>query len=496
MATLEELALMHTTVHGDALAHLQRLALSWRLLADLSFADLLILAPIANEDGHRFVVLAQVRPTTGQTLYVTDLVGHVVDEVERPLVTRAWRRAEEVEGEANVLGGKERVRLQCIPIRHRGREVAILTREAPTTTVRRPGELERYYLEAFDRLARMVTEGTFPFAREEIELEGAPRVGDGVILLDADARIRYASPNAVSSLHRMGIHAYTSGVHLAEVGFDEGAVDTAVRARMPVIEEVERDEASILLRVIPLLQERKPAGALILLRDVTDLRRRDRMLMSKDATIREIHHRVKNNLQTIAALLRLQGRRLDSPEARQAIAESERRIRSIAIVHETLSREAREEVEFSDIMKPLLRVVEETVSSDDEGVRFEVQGDAGALPGEVATSLAVVLNELMQNAVDHAFPHDDPDARARGTVIVRLARREQDLLVEVIDDGIGLPEGFTLEGSKGLGLSIVQALVTGELGGSIEMHSDKGTHTEVRVPLAATAATKVVEPPS
>ena len=498
MATLEELALLHTTVHGEALAHLQRLSLSWRLLADLSFADLLLLAPIANEDGHRFVVLAQVRPTTGQTLYVTDLVGHVVDEVERPLVTRAWRTAEEVEGETNVLGGKERVRLQCIPVRHRGRVIAVLTREAPTTSGRRPGELERYYLEAFDGLARMVTEGTFPFAREEIELEGAPRVGDGVILLDADARIRYASPNAVSSLHRMGIHAYTSGVHLAEVGFDEGAVDTAVRARMPVIEEVERDDASILLRVIPLLQERKPAGALILLRDVTDLRRRDRMLMSKDATIREIHHRVKNNLQTIAALLRLQGRRLDSAEARQAIAESERRIRSIAIVHETLSREASEEVEFSDIMKPLLRVVEETVSTEDGGVRFEVEGDAGALPGEVATSLAVVLNELMQNAVDHAFHHDDddPDAHARGLVTVRLARSDENVVVEVIDDGAGLPEGFSLEGSKGLGLSIVQALVTGELGGSIELHSEKGTRVEVRVPLAATAATKVVEPPS
>ncbi len=344
----------------------------------------------------------------------------------------------------------------------------------------------------------MVTEGSFPFAREEIELEGAPRVGDGVILLDGDTRIRYASPNSVSSLHRMGIHAYTSGVHLSEIGFDEGAVDTAVRARMPVIEEIERDDASILLRVIPLLEDRKPAGALILLRDVTDLRRRDRMLMSKDATIREIHHRVKNNLQTIAALLRLQGRRLDSPEARQAIKESERRIRSIAIVHETLSREAREEVEFSDIVKPLVRVVEESVSTGEGGVRFEVDGDAGELPGEVATSLAVVLNELMQNAVDHAFPHaegdEDADTPVTGHVMVRLSRRRQDVLVEVIDDGVGLPEGFSLDQAKGLGLSIVQALVTGELAGTIEFHREKGTRVELRIPLAATAATSVVEP--
>ena len=495
MATLEELALLHTPVKGDALGHLQRLALSWRLLADLCFSDLLLLAPIANEDGHRFVVLAQVRPTTGQTIYVNDLVGHVVDEVERPLVTRAWRRVESTEGDANILGGKERVRLQCIPVRNRGREIAIVTREAPTTSGRRPGELERYYLEVFDRLALMLTEGSFPFAREEVELEGAPRVGDGVIVLDTDNRIRYASPNAVSSLHRMGIHAYTSGVHLSQIGFDEGAVDAAIRGRMPVIEEVEREDASILIRVTPLLEDRRPAGALILLRDVTDLRRRDRMLMSKDATIREIHHRVKNNLQTIASLLRLQGRRVGSPEARQAIAESERRIRSIAIVHETLSREAREVVDFNAIVKPLVRVVEETVSTEEGVLHFEVEGDAGELPGELATPLAVVLNELMQNAVDHAFP-DDGDGRALGKVRVILRRESEELQVDVVDDGVGLPEDFGLDRAKGLGLSIVQALVTGELGGTIEMLNDNGTRVRLRIPVAAAAATRVVEPPS
>ena len=78
-------------------------------------------------------------------------------------------------------------------------------------------------------------------------------------------------------------------------------------------------------------------GAVVLLRDVSDLRRRDRLLVSKDATIREIHHRVKNNLQTISSLLRLHGRRLESHEARAALEESVRRIRSIALVHETLS---------------------------------------------------------------------------------------------------------------------------------------------------------------
>ena len=120
MSTLAELARTNTALRGDALAHVQRLVASWQLLADLCFSDLLLLAPIEGEEGHRFVVLGQVRPTTDQTLYPVDMVGTVVDEVERPLVTRAWRLGEIVEGDATVLGAKERARLQCIPVRYQG----------------------------------------------------------------------------------------------------------------------------------------------------------------------------------------------------------------------------------------------------------------------------------------------------------------------------------------------------------------------------------------
>ena len=229
-------------------------------------------------------------------------------------------------------------------------------------------------------------------------------------------------------------------------------------------------------------------GAVVLLRDVTDLRSRDRMLLSKDATIREIHHRVKNNLQTIAALLRLQGRRLRTSEAQEAIEESERRIRSIAIVHETLSHDAADVVAFAEVIRPLVRVVEETVSTPDVRLEFDVDGDAGNLRGDIATPLAVVLSELMQNAVDHAFPRDG-DGPVKGHVQVRLARESGQLTVDVVDDGVGLPAGFTLEESKGLGLSIVQVLVDGELDGSLELGptegpEDPGTRAHVRLPLA------------
>ncbi|MFZ4584358.1 MAG: sensor histidine kinase [Acidimicrobiia bacterium] len=488
MASLPELVRTHTDLSFDALVHLQNLVTSWQLLADMRFADLLLLAPIAGEEGGRFVVLAQVRPTTGQTLYPHDMIGLVVDESARSLVTRAWRHGEILEGDTDVLGRSDRARVQAIPVGFEGERVAMLLRESTPDSGRRMGELERAYFDVFDRFAMMISEGRFPFGRDEVvEPDDAPRVSDGVIILEGDQRVRFASPNAMSSLHRIGIHASTTGMRLSEIGLEDSVVESAFHLQAPVVEEIERGDNSILLRAIPLLEGARVVGAVLVLRDVSELRRRDRLLLSKDATIREIHHRVKNNLQTIAALLRLQGRRLQSPEAQAAIKESERRIRSIAIVHETLARDSAPIVAFNDVIRPLVRIVEETVATEEGGIRFDVEGDAGDLPGEVATPLAVVLNELMQNAVDHAFASED-GVSVSGHVCIVLRREGDELLVDVRDDGKGLPPGFMLERAKGLGLSIVHALVTGELAGTISAENNAdgpGAVVHLRVPVAA-----------
>jgi len=489
MASLAELARLHTDLDGPRLAHLQRLVASWGLLADFCFSDLLLFAPVAGAETSRFVVLGQVRPTTSQTLYREDWVGEVLDEVERPLVARAYRLGEIIEGEINLSPLQERVRVLCIPVRWEGRMVAVLTRESVPSVGRQPGELERIYVEIFNRFARMIAAGQFPFAAEDAESEEAPRVGDGVLLLDDRGNVEYSSPNAVSALHRMGIHANADGMTLSELGFEESAVRTALAIGAPVTEEVERGPVTVLVRCIPVLEARGVSGGVVLIRDISELRRRDRLLISKDATIREIHHRVKNNLQTISSLLRLQGRRLASPEAKVAIEESVRRIRSIALVHETLSRDAGDDVPFAEILRPLVRMVEEGLTTPDR-TRFDVVGDAGRLPANVATPLAVVLTELLQNAVEHGFGTGDGDGdgpAAKGSVVVELANHGAHLVVQVRDDGAGLPEDFSIDGSSGLGLSIVRTLVT-EMGGTIDLYpgpGGRGTTAHLRVPTAA-----------
>jgi two-component sensor histidine kinase len=477
MASLAELARFFTRLDVSSVAHLQRLAASWGLLADFCFADLLLFGVVGeprDNGSDRFVVLGQVRPTTAQTVYRADWVGTVLEEEDRPLVARAYRLGEIIEGETIISPLKERVRVLCIPIRYHGKVIGVLTRESAPSFGRQPGELERTYVDVFNRFARMIASGDFPFDAEDVETEEAPRVGDGVVVIDASGRVEYSSPNAVSTLHRLGVHANAEGLRFSELGLEESVVSTAFAMGGPVTEELPRGvDITVLMRGIPLLDHGAVTGAVVLLRDISELRRRDLLLLSKDQTIREIHHRVKNNLQTISSLLRLQGRRLDTVEARMAIEESVRRIRSIALVHEILSREAGDDVPFVDIVRPVVGMVSDMISPE-HPIRFEVAGDGGVLPAGVATPLAVVLNELLQNAVDHAFPPELDLTGEPGRVVVAIERDARSLALRVTDDGVGLPEGFDVEKVTGLGLSIVRTLVTSELTGEISVRNARG----------------------
>ncbi len=465
MATLVELLRQHTDLSREEVEHVQALTSEWGMLADLSFADLLLYVPTTDA---RWLVAGQVRPATGQTIYTADWVGSWANESEKPLLSRAREEGAIVEGEIEVEDRAEPARMLAIPVRFAGRPIAVLTREWSTRSGRQPGELERTYLALFQRFAAMIAEGLFPYSGRTADSSAAPRVGDGVLVLDDDARVRYASPNAVSALHRVMIGANAVGETLAELGFNDSPVRQAFERREPVIEEFDQTaEVTLLTRCLPILSGGAVTGAVMLLRDVTELRRRDRLLLSKDATIREIHHRVKNNLQTISSLLRLQARRLSSPEAKAAVQESVRRIRTIALVHETLSRDPGENVAFVEICRPLMRLAEESLQSPDRPVRFVLHGDGGRLPATIATPLSVVLTELLQNAVDHGFPEGSDG----GTVVVQLDSGDDELRVRVVNDGRGLEPGFDLNDATSLGLSIVRTLVTTELNGTIEMRA-------------------------
>ncbi|MGH3729297.1 MAG: sensor histidine kinase [Micromonosporaceae bacterium] len=520
MSTLRDLVEEHTDLDRDAIEHLHRLAGDWQLLSDLSFADLLLWVrashqpddepdkqpsdrtagaaetprpgPDAAAGKVEFICVAQCRPSTAPTAHHDDQVGRILSgpQVNHLEVAyqegRIWREGDPV------WYGDTPARHEAIPVRPLDDDtvIAVLGRDTNLTTARSPSQLELSYLTTADDLAQMVTDGTFPPRRHPGETTSAPRVGDGFFRLDDDGKVVYASPNAQSAYRRLGFHGHLVGEDLAALTARHsddplegtevaGRILAALAGESPPRKEVEARGATVLTRALPLRPEGTPIGALVLVRDVTEVRRRERALVTKDATIREIHHRVKNNLQTVAALLRLQARRVGIPQAREALEESVRRVASIALVHETLSLSADEAVEFDTIVDRVASMSAE-VAAPESKVELRREGTFGVLPAEIATPLVMVLNELLQNAVEHAYRPGDT-----GDIVVAAHRWRRQLHVTVADGGCGLPEGFDVADNQRLGLQIVRTLVTNELRGTIELRArtEGGTEAVLVVPL-------------
>ncbi len=478
MPALNDLVRTRTDLTDIDLDGLHVLLSEWQILADLSFADLILW--VATRGG--FLAVAQVRPTTGPTVVPEDVVGEEVSRDDFQVLTQAVEQGQ-------IVGTTVAERhSDCIPVRRAGRIVGVIEQRQRKGSARE-GEsvLEAAYRESAHELALMIAQGRFPFPAMFNDPEAAPRVGDGFIRLNADGVVTYASPNALSAYRRLGLTAdllnadlSTLTMTLAPSGPLDEDLAAVARGRAPRLAEVQANGSQVLLRAIPMQPDGQRRGAVVLLRDVSDLARRDRLMATKDATIREVHHRVKNNLQTVAALLRLQARRLDSPEAQAALDEAVRRVGSIALVHETLSQTPDEVVAFDDVADRLLGMVLDVGSI---GAAHEIStrrsGTFGVVPAEVATPLAMALTEVLLNAVQHGLQG------LSGRIFINASRAGDRLNVEVVDDGRGLPSQFANTESDRLGLQIVRTLIVGELQGTFELElaPGGGTRAVIDVPL-------------
>jgi two-component system, sensor histidine kinase PdtaS len=368
--------------------------------------------------------------------------------------------------------------------------VAVLTHQAQADR-RKASPLERAYLDCARDLLHMLAEGTFPNVGDAAMSRSSPRVGDGLIRLDVDGLVMFASPNALSAYHRMGLASELEGQDLVSVTkplisdpFDAQELAKHIRDSLAggssMRMEVDAGGAAVLLRTIPLVVGGQAVGAAVLVRDVTEIKRRDRALLSKDATIREIHHRVKNNLQTVAALLRLQSRRMNNAEAREALMDSVRRVSSIALVHDALSLSVDEEVNLDEVIDRILPMMND-LASVTTPVRVRRDGDLGVLDADRAHALIMVITELVQNAIEHAFD----TGTGQGSVTINADRSARWLDVVIHDNGKGLPAGFSLEKSDRLGLQIVRTQVSSVLDGSMVMSPAPtgGTDVILRMPI-------------
>src|SRR6201981_436979 len=320
-------------------------------------------------------------------------------------------------------------RVNASPVRYGGHVVAVLTRHQTAGAAdRTSGQLEMAYQECATDLVHMLAEGTFPDVGDVVMSRSTPRAGDGFIRLGVNGVVAYASPNALSAYHRMGLTSELQGHHLVDVTrplisdpFEAQEVAEHVKDLLAggksMRMEVDAGGATVLLRTLPLVVHGSSAGAAGVIRDVPG-----------------------------GARLRLTARRTVNAEGREALIESVRRVSSIALVHDALSMSVDEQVNLDEVIDRILPIMND-VASVDRPIRINRVGDLGVLDSDRATALIMLITELVQNAIEHAF---DPAAH-EGSVTIRAERSARWLDVVVHDDGRGLPEGFSLGASDRLG---------------------------------------------
>jgi two-component sensor histidine kinase len=472
----------------DDLNWLHALLGDLQLLADLAFADIVLWTPSA--DGS-FVAVAHARPSSAATLFYRDFVGQAIKPDWRQLVTDAFERGEILDSSAPDWFEETPTRVRAVPVFRRSSPsavpqrmfgpIAVLTRHTNLSEARMPSRQELTFNDCANDLFRMIASGDFPqLTAPSGPRRGAPRASDGLIRLDVDGVTMFASPNALSAINRIGFSGELEGESLAkavtELLPDHLVVDETlplvVTGKAPWRTEIEAKGVTVSLRAIPVRHDGERVGAIVLCREVTELRHQEQELITKDATIREIHHRVKNNLQTVASLLRIQARRSGSDEARESLTQATRRVSAIAVVHDTLSQGLSQSVDFDEVFDRVLMLIAEVASSHGTRVHPIKRGAFGVLPSDYATPLSLALTELVTNAVEHGLRDRD------GNVVITAHRSDEGLTVSVRDNGVGLPEGKV---GAGLGTQIVRTLIEGELGGIIDWHTMSGRGTEVTI---------------
>ena len=202
-------------------------------------------------------------------------------------------------------------------------------------------------------------------------------------------------------------------------------------------------------------------------------------LMVKSAIIQEMHHRVKNNLQQVASLLRLQMHYAGGRSVEQVLTESLNRILAIASVHELLAREDLDIISVKKVAEQILQATAQGILAPGKHIAMNIEGPDILLPSAQATSVALILNELVQNAVEHGFgPGMD-----NGEIRITLAEEPKTLTLVVTNDGAPLPEGFDIRKTDSLGLQIVESLVRGDLQGRFVL-ANEGARTVASVVFA------------
>jgi two-component sensor histidine kinase len=439
---------------------LKRVSKCLSFVSDLAQAQIGLY--VQTKQAGRLLVLADVKPHTVVASVPLQAAGTLTAALEEPLVIYTFQNGEGVKGKREWTFGNT-IDMWTFPIKDGQRTIAVVSLE---TTNEVPDSYE-HVLHAVQLLLSYARR-----TNEDAKFRPVHST-DGIIMADRYNRIVYANMAAVQIYRTLGIGSLV-GCRLFDRQFTMYVTSETVVRERPWEKEQEVGGHILQQRDLRLTEGGQLLWRIFIVSDVTELRQKEKEIHIKSAIIQEIHHRVKNNLQTIASLLRMQARRSESQEVKAALQESMNRIMSISVVHAFLSRHDTENIDVIAVAQDVIDLLEKNMLPSGFRLEKKIEGPHIVLPVQVANNFGLVVNELVLNAIEHGFADRD-----EGLIGFRAAETASDYQIDIYNDGQLLPAAFDLGKCHSLGLQIVRTLVTEEMGGRFELYSGNMTHAKI-----------------
>lgn len=453
---IEKLCHKHTNLSKEEIDYIKQISLSLPFLADTEEADVFINCACSGGDS---VVVAQAKPQNASSAYRKYIIGMFARRANEPAVDRTLRLGCTTKRMKALSQENVPVIQVTMPIRYKGKTIGVLTYERLAD--------EREDDPSFHKLFENSEEDAECSAEKYVARTNWRWVVDcleeGMVLIDNKGFVVFRNAVAQQLYQRLGYVEDILGQEYRNISLDKMDMGREERAT-----EVQVGRYSLRLRKIP-----APAKGLsfaIFIEDVTHIKDQERELVLKSVAVQEMHHRVKNNLQTIVSLIRLQVRRTRNIQAYELLEETADRIQTIATTHQLLARNGMDRVSLQDVLRSIANNAVRTNNPGAREISVSVEGKDYKVNSDLATTVALIVNELVHNSLEHAFA-----GRAKGNIRIRT-RKEMDVygVVSVEDDGSGFDNGQPGH----LGLNIVKVLVKEKLRGSLSVSSDpKGTRT-------------------
>lgn len=456
---LKKLCREYTELEDLDIKKLQEISSILPIIADLVGADIFIDCP--TKDFNAAIVVAEAKPTICPSMYEDSVVGELALRKNEPAVLRTLEIGKSTRELKAITQENKTVRQSVAPIHNYKAEVigVLIMEQDITKDVKQDKKIE-FLAETAEHLTKTL----FNFRDSEYNL--TYHMNDAIVMFDQEGVAIYGNPGAKNLYRELGYRDNIIGMNFNNLALDGGYFHTLINETGLRVSEVTVGKLTLQIKYVAMKKENKVIGVTMLIKDITEVREKEKELILKSVAIQEIHHRVKNNLQTIASLLSLQSRRINNTLAKKAFNESINRILSIAVTHEILAQNGIDDVDLKTIIERIKNSTIKLGLPNIENIIISVEGDIVNINSDKATSIALIVNELLQNSLEHAFK-----GRDEGRIDISVRKGSIYSSISVTDNGIGF-NAKSIKSSS-LGLNIVKSMVKDKLNGHLIIDSNK-----------------------